>query len=341
MAIHTQDSSTAPVDANGVLSALIQQVSDGSPNYNMNGMSLTTKFKGPYAVLKDANQMVDNELSTALLTIGVDTYTNFTFPQPPTDMKWWVTATSLEQTDAGSHGILTVTCEARFEQEQQQGGQDDPYSDTWQLRWESYTVKPAGFCSNKSHSDYSLTDPSVQEGAFLAGNASREHIDMFLNGSDKGVDKGHKWYRDDTGNGWFLNTAEELVANKSLQDKSALYHYPVLTHTTVKNYFASNVSSMISNRISYSETIGEKIDYIVGGSQSPAAAPSGCPYTFGDSWQWVKTGDDMQHVKTKGRVSFMRTETFIGVVSADVNYYGDGTFSPTDLSSCRWEIGKL
>ena len=159
-------------------------------------------------------------------------------------------------------------------------GEFDPYADTWNLRWESYTVKPAAFCSNKQHSDYSITDASVTEDAPLTGYASREHIDMFVNGNDKGVSKGHRWYRDDQGQAWYMNDAENLIVNKMLEDKSALWHYPVLTHTTVKNYNNSNISAVLSNAVSYSETLGEQIDYIVGGSSSPAAAPSGCPYTF-------------------------------------------------------------
>lgn len=177
----------------------------------------------------------------------------------------------------------------------------------------------------------------------MPGNASREHIDLFLNGNDKGVAKGHKWYRDDLGSGWFLNTAEELITNKALEDKSALWHYPVLTHTTVENHFVSNISSVISNRVSYNTVIGDKIDYIVGGSANPKDKPDGCPYSFPTTpkWIWVKTGDDMQHVKTKGRVSFMRTETFMGVISADINYYGDVAFDHSNLSACRWEPGQL
>ena len=339
MAIHISDSMTAPVDTKGVLNSLIGQVCDGSPAYSMDGMALTTKWKGPYIRLKEL-QIVDQPLLTALNTIPLQVYANFTLPTPPTGTQWWITRTQVEQLEAGDHGLLTIDCEAKVGQGGS-GGQFDPYQDTWNLRWESYVVKPAAFCSNEAHSDYSLTDPNVQPGAFLQGKASREHIDMFLNGNDKGVSKGHKWYRDDTGNGWYLTGAEELVANKALQDKSALWHYPVLTHTTVKNYYSSNISAVLSNTVAYDEKIGQKIDYLVGGSANPAQVPEGCPYKFGDDWQWIKTGDDMQHVKTRGKISFMRTETFMGVVSADVNYYGDGAFQPTELSSCRWEIGKL
>lgn len=334
----------ANVDENGVLAEVIQQVSDGSPQYSLNAQTYSAKFKGPYNILKDANRMVDLNLSAALNTIGLTVQKEFSFPQPPAGTNWYVTGTTLEQLDAGDHAIMTVNCEARDTSLAPSGDVTiDPYQDTWQLRWESYTVKPCGFCSNEAHSDYSFTDPNVNPGTTLSGMASREHIDMFLNGNDKGVARGHKWYRDDTGSGWFLNTAEELVANKSLEDKSALWHYPVLTHTTVENHFVSNISSMISNHISYNTVIGDKIDYIVGGSASPKDKPDGCPYSFptDPKWIWVKTGDDMQHVKTKGRVSFARTETFMGVISADVNYYGDVAFNHSNLSACRWIPGKL
>lgn len=269
----------------------------------------------------------------------------FSHPTPPAGYGWWVTGAQVEETEAGDHAILTLICEARDGSSSGSGGSFDPYSDVWNLRWEAYTVKPLAFCSNKPHYDYSFTDPSVQEGQPLTGYASREHIDMFLNGNDKGVDKGHRWYRDDKGDAWFLNDAENLIVNKALEDKSALWHYPVLTHTTVEEFTASNISAMLSNVVSYSETLGESIDYIVGGAANPKAAPDGCPYTFSNDpkWIWVKTGDDMVHHKSEkfGKITFQRTETFMGVLSADINYYGDTAFNHNNLSSCRWIPGAL
>lgn len=61
----------ANVDQNGVLAEVIQQVSDGSPQYSMNASTYSAKFKGPYSTLKDANHMVDLQLSAALATIGL------------------------------------------------------------------------------------------------------------------------------------------------------------------------------------------------------------------------------------------------------------------------------
>ena len=335
----------APVNSNGVLSALIQQVSDGSPQYSVTASTYTAKFKGPYSILKDANAMVDLQLSAALATLGITVSKEFNFPTPPTNTAWYVTGVNVEQIEAGDHAMLTVNCEARNPSFAPSGGGTyDPYQDTWQLRWESYTLKPFAFCSNTGEPDKSFTDPSVQAGQPIQGNASREHIEMFLNSNEKGTKEGHRWYRDGEGGGpWFLNSAEEFVLTKAMEDKSALWHYPVLTHTTVQNHYVSNISSVISNQTKYNETIGDKIDYIVGGSASPKAAPHGCPYTFPTEpkWIWVKTGDDMQHVKTRGRISFARTETFMGVLSADINYYGDVAFNHSNLSACRWIPGKL
>lgn len=344
MAVITRDSTTADVDQNGVLSGLIQQVSDGSPSYNESSQTYTAKFKGPYSLLKNANEMVDKWLNDALATLPTNTYNNFAFPVPPEGTAWWVVGTSVEQLEAGSHAIITVTCEARDSNlSPVGGGVFDPYQDTWQLRWESYTLKPTAFCSNKPHSDYSFTDPSVTEGAKLSGYASREHIDIFLNGNDKGIANGHRWYRDDSGQAWYLNDPEDLIVDKSLQDKSALWHYPVLTHTTVQNFFVSNISAVISANTKYDDTIGDKIDYIVGGTASPKEAPDGCPYTFPTEpkWIWIKTGDDMHHVKVKGKISFQRVETYMGVISADINYYGDVAFDHNNLSACRWKPGEL
>lgn len=329
---------TAPVDANGVLANVIQQVSDGSPAYSETRQTYSCKFKGPYEVFKDANRMVDKWLDEALNTLHMTVSKLFDFPDPPDNTDWWVIGTSVEQLEAGDHAILTVTCEARINSvDPGDKIYNDPYSDTWQLRWESYTLKPFAFCSNADHYDVSTTSPVVA-GQPMPGPAKREHIEMFMNNNDRGVNEGFRWYRDDMGQGWYLNDAENLILDKELEGKNALWHYPVLTHTTVQDHFVSNVSSVLSNNITYTQVIGNQIDHIVAGG-----TPDGCPYTFPDDpeWQWVKTGDDMTHVKTKKEVRFQRTETFMGVISADLNYYGNTPFDLNNLKNCRWIPGRI
>ena len=343
--IVTEDSRTADVDALGVLSGLVQQVSDQSPSYSYDAQTYTAKFKGPYSILKDANQMVDHWLSAALVNLPANTSQNFTFPEPPQGTGWWVVGTNVEQTEAGDHGILTIACEARDPSTLGPGSLTtaNPYANVWNLRWESYIVKPAAFCSNEPTTEYVYPDTQVQEGTELTGFANREHIDTFMNGNDKGTNEGHHWYRNNTGNAYYLNGPEELILKKSLEDKSALWHYPVLTHRWTEDHYVSNVSSVISNEVEYTEVVGDKIDFIVGGSANPLPRPKGCPYKFPDEpkWIWVKTGDDMQHTKQRSKITFTRTETFMGVLSADVNYYGDVAFNRQNLKGCRWKPGEL
>ena len=129
------------------------------------------------------------------------------------------------------------------------------------------------------------------------------------------------------------------MLQKTLADKTALYHYPVLTHVTTKVYDGS-ISSIVSTTLKYSDGLGENVDYLI------EELPSSCPYTFSTTisrpaWQWIKTGDDMQHVKTKDKISFQRTETYMGVISADINFYGSEPFDHSNLSACRWKIGEL
>jgi len=58
-----------------------------------------------------------------------------------------------------------------------------------------------------------------------------------LNGTDKGIIKENAnavpvyWFRDNNGNGFYLNQPETFIAKKAMQDKQALYHYPIITVT--------------------------------------------------------------------------------------------------------------
>jgi hypothetical protein len=75
-----------------------------------------------------------------------------------------------------------------------------------------------------------MTGPEV-----LAGEADRQHIHYFMeagkDNSGYSAQIQHYWYRTQDGD-FVLNDAEQFVLKKTLQDRSALYHYPVLTHIT-------------------------------------------------------------------------------------------------------------
>lgn len=323
----------ATTDLSGVLAECVVQPTSNSPQYSREKQTCEIKLKGPYNILKDANTLVMNDLTTALSALSINVSKVFNYPAPPTGMKWWVTDTSVEQLEAGQHGILTIVCDTvSSTYDPGENGAFDPYSDTWSLRWESYTVKAVGFCANTPHEDRALTSMTGAE--IIPGDADRQHINYFLEaGKDKSGYSGqieHYWYRTTDGD-FILNDAEGLVLEKALADKSALYHYPVLQHTTVKNYKPNVLNT-------YSNTLGEDIDHEV-------ELPSDCPYTFpttqGQSWTWIKTGDDMQQVKTREKTSYQRTETYMGVREADQNFYGNIPFNHNDLKNCRWKIGAV
>lgn len=335
-------SKTATTDKDGVLAECIMQPASNSPQYTANAYTCEIRLKGPYDVLKDVNDLQSKELPAALQSMPIAVSKNFDIPAAPKDTKWIIAGTSVEQLEAGDHAVMTLTCNAVDSNQSQTEVMFDPYQDTWQLRWESYTVRPAGFCKNEPHEDKELT--SMTGSYDLTGFADRQHIHYFMEagkdncGYSEQIE--HYWYRTQDGD-FVLNDAEEAVLKKTLQDRSALYHYPVLTHTTVENHFVSNISSVISSNVKYNYTIGDKIDYLIDGDK-----PDGCPYSFPSGnneakWQWIKTGDDMQHMKTKNKISFQRTETFMGVISADANYYGNKPFDHDNLDTCRWKIGEV
>lgn len=109
--------------------------------------------------------------------------------------------------------------------------------------------------------------------------ANRQYVHYFIDAGKDNCgyleDKGWYWYKNDGGE-FALNDAEALVLQKTLADKSALYHYPVLTHITTKVYDGS-ISSIVSTTLKYSDTLGENIDYLV------EELPSSCPYDFTSS----------------------------------------------------------
>lgn len=142
----------------------------------------------------------------------------------------------------------------------------------------------------------------------------RAHIDQYLNTlpENKTVDgKTYYYYTPDQtlmDSRYFLNDVETAVMKKKQLGRSATYHYPVLTHTTVKSASYSGTGSP-----ALSGAVGGEIDHIV-------TIPSGCPYNFpADTWIWVKIGDDMQETKTrsKQRVVFVRREMYAGFTDVD------------------------
>jgi len=215
-------------------------------------------------------------------------------------------------------------------------------SNNWAVKWQAYTMEPYAFCTNELHDDRNCPDPAVDKDTILSGPAMREHVMKFIETKDNGILNEHRWYRDDDGQAKYLNYHEQLVCNKVVKNKRAQYHYPVLTHVTVKRKMFPDVSSVINDHTMHLLSVGLSVDYIIPRDSSEL---SGCPFDFPSEYVWVKQGDDLARDKETNppAMKFTRTETYWGVISADVNFYGHLKWDENDntLSISRWTPDML
>ena len=344
------ETQTAPANGYGLLSVFIQQVSDTSPSYmggEVSDMKYTAIFYGPYIKAKDINDAVGKPLQSYLAGHRETFDQNFNFPALPGDgdFVWVIKSTRVEQGKAGEHCMIYFDCEAEETSQVTPGPggwAEDGKSNNWSVKWQSYTVEPYAFCANKLHEDRVCPDPAVDHDYVISGSAMREHILKFIDDKDNGILSGHRWYREDDGTGRYLNYHEQLVCDKVVQGRKALYHYPVVTHTTVQSKLLDSVSAVINDHTKFLHPVGLSVDYIC---ERESNELSDMPFEFPAQYVFVKQGDDLtkEKVTNPPSVKFTRTETYWGVLSADINYYGHLEWNGLDntLSISRWELGKV
>jgi hypothetical protein len=207
--------------------------------------------------------------------------------------------------------------------------------DVWNITWQSYSVSPFAFCSNTDHTD-DVVSPSGQGNTEdWSKPAMREHIELFktsVNGKFIGASNAYVYKT--MSQSYYLNPTEIEILKKVSLQKSPVYHYPIVTHITVKQ-------GPINTK-KYDDAIANEIDHIVD-------LPNECPYEFAtnadntDKWEWLKVGDDVTQTKTKTSIYFERKEIWWGFKDIDKNFYGNGTFTHSEdgILSGRWELGKL
>lgn len=353
MSANPIDNYTVPVDANGVLNTLVKQPYDNTPTEDMGGLRYCEKFKGPYAKTKEVLSYikVGDQIATIhnVLDFNIGLSEQITYPACPSrngfSRRWTATSIRVEECDAGAHCYLYIDYSDGID-DSSEDMQADPWQDTWQLTWQAYSVDPFAFCSNGPNQALACSpsfekDPSASApGPSWNSTAMRVHIDKYLNSlSDNKTVSGKTYYYyapDPTmpDSRYFLNDVEASVMKKKQLGRSATYHYPILTHITVKSGGATS-----STTPGFPDVVGADLDHIV-------SLPSGCPYNFpANTWTWVKIGDDMTETKTRSeqRVTFVRRQQYLGSKAVDVNFYGNGTFSHTEagILSGRWEIEGL
>ena len=307
-------------------------------------------FKGPFASGKEILSRIKtgDKINSVHSMMGMG-LRNQLFDAPSCPLRenkrgvWILQSIQITEQIAGSHCLLQLIYVADYSGGDVQTLTEDIYQNTWSVSWQSYTVSPYAFCSNPEDPiNLKVTENENKDKGKL--QASRETIQKYLsqNGTNnlfKNSVKDKETYR--------LNVSETLILNKLNANKNAVYHYPIVTHSTVKSGPFNDTSSNLSSEIlkqptKYDDDLGADLDTIVN------ELPKDCPYTFAilesvgnKEWQWVKIADDIDEQHTKTTTSFTRREQWMGVVDPDVNFYSNVPFNRTDLSACRWIVGEL
>ena len=329
---------------NGVLSEWVCQ-SQSQVKESGGAITYQEIFKGPFATGKELLSKIEtgDKIDSVHLLMGNKNQL-FTAPSCPlrgnTKGVWRLQTIQITEQTAGSHCLLQLLFLADYSGSDEENLTEDIYQNTWSVSWQSYTVSPYAFCSNPTEPEnLTVNEDEAKDEGWL--KASRESIQKYLsqNGTNnlfKNSVKDKETYR--------LTVSETLILQKLNANKSAVYHYPIVTHTTVKSGPFNDTSSNLS-----SSTQPTKYDDALGGDlDTVGELPKECPYTFAilesvgnKEWQWIKIADDIDEQHTKKTTSFTRREQWMGVVDPDVNFYSDKLFLRSELSSCRWVVGEL
>lgn len=325
----TQAGSTAINDqTQGTITKLVKQpCNDSYPTVDNNGnWRYVEIWKGPTSVVKNLPKtafIIGKSLSQARALAGNIFVERFDAPSLPNGLTWVVFGVTVKQNTAGDTSELRVTFNG---QKLNSSGSwtEDKKENVWSLQWQPYSVTPYAFCANPGKEDRTESEqPDDRD------EADRYNIETFLR-ETKGRLSSYTYYAQD-GVVRKLNSAEQLISKKIISNTNCQWHYPVLTHKTNKS---TALSIDVQTDTPYPEEIGG-VDYKI------TTTPEGCPYEFDKDYEWVKIDDSVECQKDYAKLKYIRTESWMGVISADNNYYGNGTFDHRNLDSCRWEIGKL
>ena len=338
----------APTDQKGVLSQWVQQPSDNMPHETQDNITWHERWKGPFSLGKDILSKIapNDKLEQVHTALGTNRVKRYDPPTCPTrwgkEGVWTVNSVNVQEQESGAHCILDIEYYANYNGWDVKTLVENLKYNVWSLTWQSYSVSPYAFCSDKAHEDKVQSPVGKPDTpTYTEENACRQHIQTYLDKSYAVLSSAQfpndnvYVYQKDPLQQHMLNAltpAEGVILEKVMSNKNATYHYPILTHQTVKTG---------SSDATYTDDVGKDIDYVID------IGKLDCPYKFpaeeGQKWDWIKIGDDMEQKKTETQVQFTRKEIFMGVHGVDLNFYGDKKFSPTKegLLSSRWEIGKL
>lgn len=336
---------------------LWQQPTSSMPYNQGNSSQYIEEWKGKYNVLKDLPMSFSlGESITSVYTKisgkGFTLKSHYDIPDAgkvsvvlngeivTKDAVWCFESAQVEEIQAGELAVLRITYKAQiYDNDSPEEEPETPTTtETWEVTWQSYSVNPYSFCAQDSHIDKNMRE--IVEGFYAPANqkSNRLHIQQCIqqwNGnkvnnsqqsssSNSGNTTMYTYNPIDNGNNTLLlNVHEGYIMNKILQDKSAIYHYPIVTHRQSWNSLQAI-------------TAGENIDEIA--SEEPEF-PFTIKQNIAGDYEWVKTADNVSITTNDlNEVQTTRVQQWWGVIDADINFYG--TDNKGDIEG-RWIVGKM
>lgn len=331
---------------------LWQQPSFTSPSSGEKGAGVyTEKWKGSYDKLKDipgnlSAGMSVNDVHTALIGAGFTLSSAYNIPDAGQFVgKDGKTHTAHWQWNSANVIELVAGALAELELQYKREGDVDqtppkPDSEEWGVTWQAYTVSPYAFCAQDNHQDLKVTS---QQQAPDNQKSNRNHIktayNVMQNTDSQTATVGVYNPAGSTVGALRLNKHEKAILDKVMQEKVALYHYPVITRRAAYNDRPIELSGSILSTDTQG-LLGEGIDCI-------RILPNSCPIEVAppawDSqaqWEWVLIDDQARIIVEPGlsTCSAVRQVQWQGSLSADVNFYGDSNIG--ELSG-RWKMGDM
>lgn len=145
-------------------------------------------WKGPYRVLKDAPGTRLGGVTPGLTLTQVHSFFNngainrYSEPNPGVDQwgnaqEWIVKTVDVKQCTAGDHAILTITyVSSSGNSTTITQAEKDPRSETWQLDWQPYSIRPYAFCKNEPVQNELITAADAP----VSTTAWRKNIEDFF-----------------------------------------------------------------------------------------------------------------------------------------------------------------
>lgn len=294
--------------------------------------SFTEKWKGPYEKVQDiANNLYSKDLVpiSQWSSEGLTEESVFNRPDCPDAGGWFFQEARVRQLEAGDLAELYVTWSLSSNT-----SLSVQWFEQWDVQWQPYSVDPYAFCANPTN-HISAGSPAL--------SSQRLAIEASLNLPYKDTEGKikNKFY-----NGKVLvdlNANEIAIKRKKLIEAGCEYHRPVVVQT----YTAYNIPA---SELSAGTTVTDKclydyIDVIVDSQtleNMSVVVPTGWTWVVGSSnvrAQLESTGNTNTPDYENQRYTVTVTNQFVGSLSADVNFYGIKTQTPT--IDGRWKIGAM